>query len=121
MDELQGQHSPGAAIDDLLAAAGHGDVDAFAAFYDLTAAMVFGLMRGALGKETDVAEQATARAYLQVWRSAPSFHPSDGPATALLLISAWRELAALRDDTRPRSPSVVHAITAASPDCSETT
>ena len=79
------------ATDALLVAAGHGDVDAFAAFYDHTAATVFGLLRAGLGEQA-TAEQATQRVYLQLWRTAPRFDPSGRSAYSLLLITARRDL-----------------------------
>lgn len=85
----RGRHS----IDALLVAAGHGDLPAFATFYDQTAAAVFGLLRGVLGESVG-AERATERVYLQLWRTAPRFDPSRRSAYALLLSTARRELVA---------------------------
>ena len=48
--------------DDLLSAAGHGDVSALGAFYDHTAPAVFGLLQCALGEPARAA-QATERVY----------------------------------------------------------
>lgn len=68
----------GVALDEvggLLQAAGGGDMDAFAAFYERTASMVFGLLHHALG-ESAAAERATVGVYVRVWRSAPAFDPA---------------------------------------------
>lgn len=77
--------------DDLLSAAGHGDVSALGAFYDHTAPAVFGLLQCALGEPARAA-QATERVYRQLWRAAPHFDPATGDAYALLLRTARREL-----------------------------
>ena len=79
--------------DDLLVAAGRGDQDAFAAFYDLTASQVFGLLRGVLG-DTSRAENTTTGVYVQMWASAACFDPATGPsAHAVLMLTARRALA----------------------------
>ena len=85
------------ATDALLVAAGHGDVDAFAAFYDHTAATVFGLMRAGLDEQA-TAEQATQRVYLQLWRTAPRFDLRGGSAYSVLLFLARRDLIARVQD-----------------------
>lgn len=81
----------GPGTDDLLVAAGRGDLHALAAFYDTTAPVVFGLLQGVLGDRIR-AEQATRRVYLQLWISAASFEPSQRSAHSLLLRTARREL-----------------------------
>lgn len=66
---------------------------AFAAFYDRTAPMIFGLARSGsadLGAATDVAE----RAYLRLWREAPHFVPDSQCAVGTLLAVLRRELRA---------------------------
>jgi Sigma-70 region 2. len=77
--------------DDLLVAAGRGDLPAFATFYDQTVATVFGLLRSVLGESVG-AERATERVYLQLWRAAPRFDPTGRSAYSLLLSTARREL-----------------------------
>lgn len=84
-------HLDRGATDDLLVAAGLGDLGAFATFYDRTAAVVFGLLHAVLG-DRGAAEQATQRVYLQLWRGAARFDPSGRSAYALLLFTARREL-----------------------------
>lgn len=81
------------ATDDLLVAAGRGDLGAFATFYDRTAAVVYGLLRTVLGDDAS-AEQATERVYLHLWRNAARFDPTGRSAYALLLCTARRELTA---------------------------
>lgn len=81
----------GQVVDELLVAAGRGDLGALAAFYDRTAPAVFGLLRAMLGA-APLAESAAERVYLQVWRTAPRFDPAGESAYALLLGAARREL-----------------------------
>lgn len=76
----------------LLGAAGEGDLDAFGAFYDRTAPVVFGLLRAALVGDSP-AEQATERVYLSALRGAPLFEPAHDSAFALLLRAVAAELA----------------------------
>lgn len=71
-------------VDALLGEVGEGDVRAFGAFYDRTAPVVFGLLRGALGRDAP-AERATERIYRHVWHCAPLFDPARDSAFALLL------------------------------------
>ena len=77
--------------DRLLLAAGRGDVLAFADFYDLTAPLIFTLLRRRLGKSGE-AEQATHQVYLELWRRAPRFDPAAVSAFSMLLLLAHREL-----------------------------
>ncbi|OJY46252.1 MAG: hypothetical protein BGP03_27840 [Pseudonocardia sp. 73-21] len=78
-------HLDSDSTDALLTATGLGDLDAFAAFYDRTAATVFGML--------DTGTQATERVYLSVWRAAPEFRPSRRSAYATLMMAIRRELA----------------------------
>lgn len=80
-----------AVLDELLAAAGQGDVGALGALYDGTAPVVFGLLRCMLGSATR-AERATERVYLRLWRTSPQFDPDSTSALSLLLSHARREL-----------------------------
>jgi len=59
----------------LLQAAGCGDAEAFASFYDRTAPAVFNHLHHMLG-DTAAAERATVRVYVRVWRTAPAFDPA---------------------------------------------
>ncbi|MHA6622449.1 GAF domain-containing protein [Pseudonocardia sp. DLS-67] len=90
--------------DGLLLAAGRGDLRALAAFYDQTVPVVFGLLSGVLG-EAAWAERATERVYLQLWRTAPQFDPTEGSAFSLLLRTARRELIGHVCELVIRSPS----------------
>lgn len=84
-------HPDGADPDALLVAAGRGDLDAFGAFYDRTAPVVFGMLRAVLGHTARVA-RLTADVYLQLWRTAPGFDPTVRSARATLLVTAHRAL-----------------------------
>lgn len=77
--------------DALLVAAGRGDLDAIATFYDRTAPVVFGMLRGVLSQPTQ-AERVTEGVYLHVWRTAPGFDPAGHSAWATLLCAARRAL-----------------------------
>ncbi len=65
------------------------DVDAFAAFYDLTRARVFGLVTRVL-RDPGYSEETTQDIYLQVWRSAANYDPNVGSPMAWLLTVAHR-------------------------------
>ena len=75
--------------DALLVAAGRGDLNAFAAFYDRTAQVVFGMLHGVLGHPAR-AERATEDVYLQLWRAAPEFDPVGCSAWAMLMVTTRR-------------------------------
>ncbi|MBA3744651.1 hypothetical protein [Sporichthya sp.] len=77
--------------DDLLTAAGQGDLDAFGAFYDRTVALIFPLLQCSLG-DTPRACAATERVYVWMWAAAPDFRARSQCAYALLLAAARREI-----------------------------
>jgi hypothetical protein len=66
-------------------------VDALAAFYERTAAVVFNLLHSALG-ESEAAERVTVRVYVRVWRTAPTFDPAMMSGCAFLLLAVHREV-----------------------------
>ena len=76
-------------VGDLLRAAGCGDGDAFAALYDRTASVVFGLLQHTLGESA--AERAAVRVYVQVWRTAAAFDPAVMSGGAFLMEAVHRE------------------------------
>ena len=105
------QHLDQGATDDLLVAAGRGDLGAFATFYDHTVAVVFGMLRAVLADPVG-AERATERIYVHLWRNATRFDPAGKSAYSLLLFTTRRELTGrlhnlviphLTDTPRPRS------------------
>lgn len=65
------------------------DVDAFASFYDLTRARVYGLVTRVL-RDPGYSEETTQDIYLQVWRSAANYDPKAGSPLAWLLTVAHR-------------------------------
>lgn len=91
--------------DALLVAAGRGDLDAFAAFYDLTAPVVFGMLHRVL-RHPARAERVTRGIYRHLWRTAPGFDPAAGrSAYATLLLAARRALVGpLHDLVRKDTP-----------------
>jgi RNA polymerase sigma-70 factor, ECF subfamily len=76
-------------LDALLRRAARHDVDAFARFYDLTRARVYGLVTRVL-RDPGYSEETTQDVYLQLWRDAASFDPAAGSALAWLLTLAHR-------------------------------
>ncbi|CAJ1580084.1 sigma-70 family RNA polymerase sigma factor [[Mycobacterium] wendilense] len=93
------------------------DPDAFAEFYDLTRARVFGLVSRVL-RDPGYSEETTQEVYLQVWRSADSYDPASGSALAWLMTLAHRravdrvrsEEAASRRNSQYGAASVEPAI-----------
>jgi RNA polymerase sigma-70 factor (ECF subfamily) len=73
----------------LLERAGRGDTDAFAAFYDLVAARVAGLVRRVLRNRAQ-AEEVTQEVFVEVWRSASRFDPARGSAIGWVSALAHR-------------------------------
>lgn len=65
------------------------DVDAFASFYDLTRARVYGLVSRVL-RDPGYSEETTQEVYLHVWRSAANYDPAAGSPLAWLLTVAHR-------------------------------
>jgi RNA polymerase sigma-70 factor, ECF subfamily len=70
-----------------LTRAGHGDHDAFAAFYDATCSLVYSLALRILGNTAD-AEEVTMDVYVQVWRDPGRFDGERGNVGAWLLTMA---------------------------------
>jgi RNA polymerase sigma-70 factor (ECF subfamily) len=73
----------------LLARAGRGDGDAFAAFYDQLSSQVFGLVKRVL-RDPAQAEEVTQEVFVEIWRLANRFDPAKGSATAWILSLAHR-------------------------------
>lgn len=66
-----------------------GDRQAFAEFYDATAARVYGMARRVL-VDPDLSEDATQETYLQVWHDARRFSPSVGSPMSWVIMIAHR-------------------------------
>lgn len=78
-----------AELDALLRQVARRDAEAFAAFYDLTRARVYGLVTRVL-RDPGYSEETTQDIYLQVWRNAANYDPAAGSPLAWLLTLAHR-------------------------------
>src|SRR3954453_1073544 len=76
-------------LDTLLRRVAERDVDAFAAFFALTRARVFGMVNRVL-RDPGYSEETTQDVYLQVWHNAAKFDPRTGSALSWLLTLAHR-------------------------------
>ncbi|QCQ92125.1 sigma-70 family RNA polymerase sigma factor [Rhodococcus sp. SGAir0479] len=65
------------------------DTQAFAQFYDLTGARVYGLILRVL-RDPGYAEETTQEVFLQVWKSASTFDPGRGSPLSWLMTLAHR-------------------------------
>src|SRR5438128_264498 len=74
------QHRP-ADAGDLLARVARGDERAFAEFYDLVSARVYGLIRRVLRAPAQ-SEEVAQEVMVEVWRNAGRYDPARGSATA---------------------------------------
>lgn len=83
--------------------AARGDQEAFAAFYDASASLAYGIALRLLGNQAD-AEDTVIDAYLQMWRTAASFDCDRGnPAAWVATIVRSRALDRIRQRSRRRS------------------
>lgn len=73
----------------LVRRSGAGDVKAFAALYDATAASVYGLALNVLGDD-DLACEVLRSAYAEVWRDAPTWSPAHGPVAPWIAVTTHR-------------------------------
>ncbi|WP_162259834.1 sigma factor [Nocardioides sp. Soil777] len=76
-------------LDRLLVAAGRSDTAAFAELYDALAPRVLGLALQVLG-EPRRAEEVAEAAFLEMWRTAPHFDPTQGSALARAMATTHR-------------------------------
>ncbi len=81
--------TPAESPDALLRAVASGDEEAFARFYDLVSARVYGLARRVL-RDAAQAEEVTQEVMVEVWRTAGRFDQSRGSATAWVFTIAHR-------------------------------
>jgi RNA polymerase sigma-70 factor (ECF subfamily) len=65
------------------------DEDAFARFYDLTRARVYGMVLRVL-RDPGYSEETTQEVFLQVWRTAESFDEAQGSALSWVITLAHR-------------------------------
>jgi RNA polymerase sigma-70 factor (ECF subfamily) len=73
----------------LLERTANGDAEAFAQFYDATAAAAYGLALRVVGNRA-LAEDVTQEAYLGLWRAASRFNPQRGTAMTFLITMVHR-------------------------------
>jgi RNA polymerase sigma-70 factor (ECF subfamily) len=76
-------------LEELLRQVAEQNVEAFATFYDVTRARVYGLVTRVL-RDPGYSEETTQDIYLQVWRTAESYDPSAGSPLAWLMTLAHR-------------------------------
>lgn len=79
----------GSDLDTLLHQVARSEVDAFATFYDKTAARVYGLVNRVL-RDAGYSQETTQEIYLEVWRNAASYDATKGSALAWLVTMAHR-------------------------------
>lgn len=82
--------SEGHVLSDLLRRSHRGDPEAFAAFYDATAARAFGLAVRVV-RDPSQAEEVAQEAFLEVWKTAARFNPDKGSAIGWLLTIVHRK------------------------------
>ena len=69
--------------------AGRGDEDAFARFYDLTAAMVHGIVVRVV-RDPSMADEVTQEVFVEIWRLAPRYDAERGSARSWAATIAHR-------------------------------
>lgn len=77
MGQLVHREEP--SLEDLLSLTSDGDMAAFKALYDRTAALQLAICRRILGRD-DLAEEAVHDAFVSIWQSAARFCPENGSA-----------------------------------------
>ena len=83
--------APGAsALAELLKRSSRGDGDAFARFYDATAARAFGLAVRVV-RDPAQAEEVAQEAFLEIWRTSGRFDPAKGSPLGWLLTIVHRK------------------------------
>ncbi len=73
----------------LMAAVASGDQRAFGELYDATSARVYGMVLRVL-RDPGYSEETTQEVFLQIWRSAPNYDPSQGSPLAWIMTLAHR-------------------------------
>jgi RNA polymerase sigma-70 factor (ECF subfamily) len=84
---MNGSSQPRNELETLLGRAAHRDAEAFAQFYDLTKARVYGLVLRIL-RDPGYSQETTHDVFLHVWRNAAKYDPAAGSAMAWLLTVA---------------------------------
>jgi RNA polymerase sigma-70 factor (ECF subfamily) len=75
--------------DELIRKVALGDETAFASFYGVISARVFGLVKRVL-RDPSQAEEVTQEAFIEIWRTAPRYDKSKGSAAGWALTIAHR-------------------------------
>ena len=83
------ERTTGAELVELLLRTSRGDADAYAALYDATSPLVFGITRRVLRAES-LAEEVCQEVFADVWRLAPRFDPARGTVTSWIAVIAHR-------------------------------
>ena len=76
-------------VGNALRQAGRGEQEAFSRFYDLTAAMVHGVILRVV-RDPGMAEEVTQEVFVEIWRLAPRYDPSRGSAKSWAATIAHR-------------------------------
>ena len=76
-------------VGNALRQAGRGEQEAFSRFYDLTAAMVHGVILRVV-RDPGMAEDVTQEVFVEIWRLAPRYDPSRGSAKSWAATIAHR-------------------------------
>ncbi|BBY57159.1 ECF RNA polymerase sigma factor SigK [Mycolicibacterium sarraceniae] len=84
---MNGSPPPRKELEALLARAARQDAEAFATFYDLTKARVYGLVLRIL-RDPGYSQETTQDIFLHVWRNATKYDPAAGSAMAWLMTVA---------------------------------
>ena len=84
-----GEQASTARLADLVALSAHGNGDAFAELYDLTAARIHGVVLRVLRSE-DHAAEVTQEVFVEVWRQAGRYSPAKGSVVAWMTTMAHR-------------------------------
>ena len=96
--------------DELLTRIGRGDQSAFAAFHDLVAPRVHGLVRSVL-RDPARSEEVTQEVMVELWRTAPRYDRSMGRAVTWALTMAHRRAVdRVRSEQASRDREQRHAI-----------
>jgi RNA polymerase sigma-70 factor (ECF subfamily) len=80
-------------LGELTQGVGRGDKDCFAQLYDLTVPSVYGVAQQLL-QSTRLATAVTEEVYVEVWRSAPRYDPSESSVLAWMMGMAHRQCTA---------------------------
>ncbi|MGH8958980.1 MAG: ECF RNA polymerase sigma factor SigK [Acidimicrobiia bacterium] len=102
MDSSLPQSRATSELEDLMQAVARSDETSFAALYDRTSAMVFGVVRRIV-RSQEHAEEVTQEVYLEVWRKARNWDPNRGSAlTWIMLIARARATDRVRSEQASR-------------------